>query len=200
MSFSRSFLKGFGLSEEQTQAIMEEHVAVTDALKQQLEAYKSDAEKLPEVQKKLDALNGAEDYKAMYEKEHEQFETYKADVQAKEEHAELEKALRQLARDAGLSENGIGKVAKYTDYSALKLNKDGSLANADRLRETIRAEWPEHIVTERTEHEKIATPPEVKTGSKLSREEIFRRDDKGRYVLSTEERQKAIAENPQAFQ
>lgn len=200
MSFTRSFLKASGLSDEQIQAIMEEHVAVTDALKKQLEQFRADAEKLPEVQKKLDALNGAEDYRAMYEKEHEEFETYKADVQAKEERAGLEKALRQLAKDAGLSENGIGKVVKYTDYSALKLNKDGTLTNADRLRESIRAEWPEHIVTERTEHEKIATPPEVKGGSKLTREEIFRRDDKGRYVLSTEERQKAIAENPQAFQ
>lgn len=200
MPFSREFLKNNGLTEDQVTAIMQEHVEVVNALKQRLDSYKADAEKLPEVQKRLDALNGNEDYKAKYEQEHNEFEKYKADVKAREDHLELEKALRQLAKDAGLSENGIAKVVKYTDYSDLHLNKDGSISNADKLRDNIRAEWSEHIVTERTEHEKIATPPEVKGGAKLTRDDIFRRDERGRYVLTTEERQKAIAENPQAFQ
>ena len=41
--------------------------------------------------------------------------------------------------------------------------------------------------------------PAVSGGKKLSKDDIFRKDDRGRYVMGTAERQRAIAENLDAF-
>lgn len=199
MSFSRSFLKASGLSDEQIQAIMEEHIAVTNALKEQLEAKKADAEKLSAVQKELDELKGGEDYKTKYQEEHEAFEKYKADVKAEAELGNIKEAYRKILAEEKISSKWIDPIIRMEDFTSMKLGKDGSLADADKLRQMIKEKYPEYIVTERTEHEKVATPPKAKGGSDLTREDIFKRDEHGRYVLSTEERQKAIAENPQVF-
>ena len=34
----------------------------------------------------------------------------------------------------------------------------------------------------------------------MTKEDIYKKDEKGRYILSTAERQKAIRENPEAFE
>lgn len=199
MSFSRSFLKATGLSDEQIQAVMEEHTNVTDALKQRLESYKADAEKLPDVQKKLEAYKDNEDYKAKFEKEHNAFEKYRAEVKAEADLGKTKDAYRRMLADEKISNKWVEPIVRMEDFSGMTLDENGNLADADKLRQMIREKYPEYIATERTEHEKIATPPEVKGGAKLTRDDIFKRDERGRYVLSTEERQKAIAENPQAF-
>lgn len=199
MSFTRSFLKATGLSDEQIQAVMEEHSAVTEALKQQRDGYKADAEKLPDVLKKLDAYKDNEDYKAKYEKEHNSFEKYKADVKAEADLGKTKDAYRKMLAEEKISNRWVEPIIRMEDFSGMTLDENGNLSNADQLRKAIREKYPEYIVTERTEHEKIATPPEVKGGAKLTRDDIFKRDERGHYVLSTEERQKAIAENPQAF-
>lgn len=199
MPFTRPFLKATGLTDEQIQAVMEEHIAVTEALKQQRDGYKADAEKLPQVQQKLDELKGIEDYKAKYEKEHSAFEKYKADVQAEANLGKVKEAYKSILADEKISPRWVDPIIRMEDFSSMTLDEKGNLADADKLRQMVREKYPEYIATERTEHEKIATPPEVKGGAKLTRDDIFRRDERGHYVLSTEERQKAIAENPQAF-
>lgn len=199
MSFTRSFLKATGLSDEQIQAVMEEHSAVTEALKQQRDGYKADAEKLPEIQKKLEELKSNEDYRVKYEKEHNSFEKYKADVKAEADLGKTKDAYRKMLAEEKISNRWVEPIIRMEDFSGMTLDENGNLSNADQLRKAIREKYPEYIVTERTEHEKIATPPEVKGGAKLTRDDIFKRDERGRYILSTEERQKAIAENPQAF-
>lgn len=199
MSFTRSFLKATGLTDEQITAVMDSHAEVVDALKSQRDGYKADAEKLPEVQKQLDALKGAEEYKAKYEKEHDSFEKYKAKILADAESAKVRDAYRKLLTDEKVSEKRLDAVLRLTDFSGMKLAEDGTLEDADKLRKGIRDEWSDYIVTEKTIRENVATPPVNQGGGKITRDDIFKRDEHGRYVLSTEERQKAIAENPQAF-
>lgn len=199
MSFTRSFLKATGLTDEQISAVMDAHSEVVDALKSQRDGYKADAEKLPEIQQQLDALKGAEEYKGKYEKEHESFERYKAKVQADAEAAKVQAAYRKLLTDEKVSEKRLDAVIRLTDFSGMKLKEDGTLEDADKLRKGIRDDWGDYIVTEKTIRENVATPLLNQGGGKMTRDDIFKRDDHGRYVLSTEERQKAIAENPQAF-
>lgn len=198
MSFSRSFLKASGLSDEQVQAVMEEHNAVVEALKQQRDGFKADAEKLSAVQKELDDLKGGEDYKSKYQEEHDAFEKYKADVKAEADLSKVKDAYRKVLTDEKISPKWLDPIIRMEDFSGMKLDKDGNLANNEQLRKMIHDKYPEYIATERTEREKVATPPS-NGGAKLTREDIFKRDEHGRYILSTEERQKAIAENPQAF-
>ena len=199
MSFTRSFLKASGLSDEQITAVMEEHSAVVEALKQQRDGYKADAEKLPEVQKQLDAMKGGEDYKAKYEDLQKDFDGYKAKVQAEAELNAKKAAYRKMLAEEKVSDKRLDAVLRLTDFDKMKLDKDGALADPEKLREAIREDWADYIVTTRTEHEQVATPPTGQGGGKMTRDDIFRRDDHGRYVHTTEERQKLIAENPQAF-
>lgn len=199
MSFTRTFLKTMSLTDEQISAIMEEHVAVTDALKKQRDDYKAEADKLPGIQKQLDALKSGEDYKAKYEAEHKALEEYKAQVKADADLAKIKDAYRELLKEEKISEKRLDAVIRLTDFSNMKLDKDGHLENADQLRESIKNEWSDYITTTRTERENVATPPGNTGSGKMTREDIFKKDEHGRYVLTTEERQKAIAENPQAF-
>lgn len=170
MGFSRSFLKTMGLTDEQIGAIMEEHTAVTDALKQQRDQYKADADKLPDIQKQLDEVKGGEDFKAKYDKEHEAFEAYKAQITREAEEAKVKAAYRKLLADEKVSEKRLDTVLKVTDISGMKLDKDGNLANADKLREAIKQDWGDFIVKTEQRVPKIDTPPQQDNGGKgLSR-------------------------------
>jgi hypothetical protein len=52
------------------------------------------------------------------------------------------------------------------------------------------------VTTTTTTGAKTSTPPANSGSAKLTKEDIYKKDDKGRYIMSTSERQKALAENP----
>ena len=119
MSLTRSFLKSMSLTDEQISAIMDEHVAVTDRMKNEIEQYKAAANQLPEVQKELDDLKGGEDYRAKYDAEHQAFEDYKAKVAAEANEASVKAAYRKLLADERISEKRLDSVMKVTDFSGM---------------------------------------------------------------------------------
>lgn len=96
MALTRKLLKGMGLTEEQVDTIIEAHTDTVDGLKADVAKYKADAEKLPSVQQELDDLREKGDggYKAKYEDEHSAYESYKADIAAREAKAAKENAVR----------------------------------------------------------------------------------------------------------
>ena len=192
-------MKATGLTDEQISAVMDAHTEVVDALKAQRDGFKADAEKLPEVQKQLDEMKGGENYREKFEKEHEAFENFKAKAKADADLANVKTAYRKLLADEKVSEKRLDAVMRLTDFGGMTLKEDGTLDDAEKLRKAIRDEWSDYIVTEKTLRENVATPPVGAGGGKMTRDDIFKRDEHGRYVLTTEERQKAIAENPQAF-
>ena len=61
----------------------------------------------------------------------------------------------------------------------------------------VREEWAEYVTTTTTTGAKTSTPPANNGGAKLTKAEIYEKDEHGRYKLSTAERQKALAENPE---
>ena len=203
MSLTRKMLKAMGIEDEKIDQIIEAHTETVDALKEQRDSYKADAEKLPEVQKELDGLKAAGDdgYKEKYEAEHTAFEQYKADQTAKETRAAKESAYRKMLKAAGVSEKRIDTVMRASGpiIDGLELAEDGKAKDADKLTEGIKAEWADFIPTTTTQGAPTANPPAVSGGKKLSKDDIFRKDDRGRYVMGTAERQRAIAENLDAF-
>ena len=56
MALTRKYLKSIGLTEDQIEGIVEEHIATVNDLKETANKYKADADKLPTVQKELDDL------------------------------------------------------------------------------------------------------------------------------------------------
>ena len=211
MAISRSFLKGMGLTDEQVSAIVEAHAETVDALKAQRDAYKEDADKLKDVQKKLDEAlaNNSGDWQRKYEelkteydefkatKEEElskvqnEFDTYKNAQTEKETMAQKREAYKKLLSDAGVSDKRADTILKVTDLSVVEFNKDMSVRNADKLIEGIKSEWAEFISVGGTQGAKVENPP-ANTGGGMTKEAIFAITDRA-------ERRKAIAENLNLF-
>ena len=134
MAFTRNFLKALGLTDEQVGTIIEEHTSVTDALKKQRDDAKADADKykaaadrLPEVEKELETFKNGEDFKAKYDKEHQDFEDYKATIEKNETLAKKKAAYRQLLIDQQINEKRLDAVLRTTDFEKITLDKDGKL-------------------------------------------------------------------------
>ena len=191
MGFSRSFLKATGLSDEQITAVIEEHTAVTDALKKERDGFKEQASKAADLQRQLDGLKGGEDYKQKYEDEHRAFEDFKKQTAKEAETAKVKAAYRKLLAEEGISEKRLDSILKVTDLSGMRLDKDGELENADELKKAIDNEWSEFKTTVTEKGAQVEKPPQ--TGKPMkTRAEILA-------IKDTSERQKAIAENLQLF-
>ena len=199
MSLTRKMLKAMGIEEEKIDQIIEAHSETVDSLKADRDSYKEDAEKLKDVQKELDDLKakGDDGWKEKHDALKAEFDQYKNDVQAKETKAAKEAAYRAILKDANLSEKGIEKAIKYAEWDKIELDEDGKLKGANDHIKAVRDEWAEYVTTTTTTGAKTSTPPANTGGTKLTKAEIYARDEHGRYKLSTAERQKALAENPE---
>ena len=199
MSLTRKMLKAMGIEEEKIDQIIEAHSETVDSLKADRDSYKEDAEKLKDVQKELDDLKakGDDGWKEKHDALKAEFDQYKNDVQAKETKAAKEAAYRAVLKDANLSEKGIEKAIKYAEWDKIELGEDGKLKGANDHIKAVREEWAEYVTTTTTTGAKTSTPPVNNGGAKLTKAEIYAKDEHGRYKLSTAERQKALAENPE---
>lgn len=198
MSLTRKMLKAMGIEDEKIDQIIEAHSETVDSLKADRDSYKEDAEKLKDVQKELDDLKakGDDGWKEKHDRLKEEFDQYKNDVQEKETKAAKEAAYRAILKDANLSEKGIEKAIKYAEWDKIELDADGKLKGANDHIKAVREEWAEYVTTTTTTGAKTSTPPANNGGAKLTKAEIYAKDEHGRYKLSTAERQKALAENP----
>lgn len=166
MALTRKMLKSMGLTDEQVDTIIEAHTETVDGLKTDLKKYEGDAKKLPDVQKELDDLKAAGDggYKEKYEKEHSDFEKYKADQVAKETKQAKEKAYTELLKAAGVSEKRIPSVLKVTDLNSVELDGD-KVKDADKITESVKTEWADFIETSNTSGANTTTPPANNPGT-----------------------------------
>ena len=160
MALTRKLLKGMGLTEEQVDTIIEAHTDTVDGLKEDINKYKGNAEKLPAVQKELDELKGAGDggFKKKYEDEHKAFEDFKAAQTAKETKQTKEKAYAEFLKSVGVSEKRIPSIIKVTDLNAVELEGD-KVKGAETLAETVKTEWADFIETSNTNGVNTTNPP-----------------------------------------
>ena len=195
MSLTRKFLAALGIEEDKANEIINAHTEVTEALKNERDSYKEDAEKLPSVQKELDEIKaaGANDkYKVKYDALKEEFEQYKADIEAQATYAVKADAYKALLKQAGVAEKRIDAVLRVSDIDSLKIDADGKIEGADSLLDGIKTEWADFIPAENA-GQKVDTGGSLQ-GAKgtLSVDEIMAIEDDA-------ERQNAIAENHELF-
>lgn len=190
MAFTRNWLKSLGLTDEQVGAIVEEHTAVTDGFKETLKKAKEEADtakaeaaKIPDLQKELDEYRKGDDFKAKYEKEHQDFEDFKAELTKKEEAEKVKTAYSKLLADEQIKADRIDFVVKHTDLSTMKLDKDGNLEDAESLKKTIGEDWGIFKATVKEKKQTVATPPASGTaGTGVSRaKEIAQKYQQERY-------------------
>ena len=165
MALTRRMLKAMGISDEQVDEIIAAHSETVDALKEQRDQYKADAEKLPEIQKQLDKANsdleaaGKDAYKVKYEALKEEYEGYKREQTEKETRSAKERAYRELLKAAGVTEKRIDSVIRVSDLDGVELDDKGAIKDADKLTESIKTEWADFIQTTTTQGAQTATPP-----------------------------------------
>lgn len=203
MAFTRKFLSALGIDADKVDEIINAHIEVVDGLKEERDSFKADAEKLADVQKKLDKANeklakqgeGETVLKEDFDKLQKEYDDYKADITAKETKRTKEHAVREFYKGVGVSEKRLDSVMKVTNLDDFELDKDGKIKDAEKQTEKAKTEWADFISTTTERGANTATPPTNNGGSKMTKADIYKKDDKGRYILSTEERQKALIEN-----
>ena len=199
MAMTRKSLKAMGLSDEQIDSIIEMHTETVDGLKEKLKTAEDKANKLDDVQKELDGLkaNSGDDYKAKYEAEKKAFADYKADQMAKETKAAKEAAVKAYFESKNITGANLAIAMRGARDEIAGIELDGtSIKDTTALDALVSGEYSGLVVTTTRQGAATATPPVNTGGSKLTRADIYAKDEHGRYKLSASERQKALAENP----
>lgn len=199
MALTRKLLKGMGLTDEQVDTIIEAHTDTVDGLKADVSKYKTDAEKLPGVQKELDDLKakGDDGWKEKHDKLKVEFDKYKGDIEANETKANKEKAVRAFYESKGITGKNleIAMRGSRAEIDGIELD-GGKIKDASTLDALVKGDFSGLVATTTKKGADTANPPANNGGDKLTKADIYKKDDKGRYVMSTAERQKALAENP----
>jgi len=164
MALTRKFLAALGIEEGKIESIIDAHTETVDALKKERDGYKAEAEKLPKVQEDLKKAQAAAKDSGEYDKLKKEFDDYKADVANKELLAKKTAALKEIAKDAGLSEAGIAKALKYHDFSKLELDEKDGIRDKSAVIKGLKEEWPEYIQTTRTKGANTPNPPTQENG------------------------------------
>ena len=200
MAMTRKALKAMGLTDEQIDSIIEMHTETVDGLKDKLKTAEEKANKLDDVQKELDGLkaNSGDDWKSKYEKEHNDFETYKKGVTEKETKAAKEKAVKAYFEGKNITGANLDIAMRgcRDEIGAIELDGD-KIKDTAALDALVNGTFAGLVVTKTVQGAQTANPPAYNGGSKLTRADIYAKDEHGRYKMSTAERQKALAENPE---
>ena len=204
MAFSvkqiKALLSEKGMPVENLDAAAEEicsrHTADLDSIKEQRDTYKADSEKLANVQKELDSIKN-DPYEVKYTAIKDEFEKFKQAQTAKETKAAKETAYRSMLKELGVSEKRLDAILRVTNLDDVTLEKDGTLKDANKLRESAKNEWSDFIQTTTEKGAETVMPPTNTGNGKMSMQDIYKKDDHGHYLLNAEQRQRAIADNLQ---
>ena len=197
MAFTREFIRktakecGLDIPKEFENALVDEHLSARDTY---AEAQVKDA-----LEKNKPAeppkIKDTDEYKALKK----EFEDYKAEVSGKEAKAAKERAARAFFESRGITGKRLDIAMRGSGAEIAALELDGDkIKDASALEALVKDTYAGLVAKTETRGAQTATPP-TNTGKPMTRDEIYRKDDKGRYVLSTAERQKAIAENHETF-
>lgn len=193
MALTNAMLKAMGIEQEQRDQIMTAHQEVLEAIKAERDELRDTAAKVPTLEQQIEDLKAAqptEDWQAKYDELKQEFDGYKAKVEAEQAEAEKARLYRSMLREAGVDEKRLDSIMKVTDLSGIGV-QDGVIADQDSVRKAIAEEWGDFIAHTNTQGAKVEEPP-TSTGAKMTRDEIMA-------IKDTSARQKAIAENIDQF-
>lgn len=177
MALTRRSLKAMGNEDEKIDESIAANAETVDALKEQRDNYKAQADELTKVQQKLDEANetikanGSDAWKVKYDAIKEEYENYKSDISAKETARAKQAAYREVLKAAGVSEKRIDSIIRVSDIDSVELDESGKIKEAEKLTESIKNEWADFIVSTNTQGANTATPPTTSKKS-FSREDI----------------------------
>lgn len=120
----------------------------------------TEIDKLKEqVQNAEDNVTTAEKWKKKFEEESKKFSEYKAEQDAKATESAKKKAYNDLLKEVGVADKWLTRASRGVSFAEIELDDSGKIKDADKLKETIKTEWGDCIVTEETKGAETATPP-----------------------------------------
>jgi hypothetical protein len=182
--------------------IIEGHTTSIEALREERDTYKAQAQKAEDLQKQLekaqkDLKDATSDeaenkYKTKYEMLKEEYKEYKKGIEEKATKDSKSKAYKELLKEAGISDKRIESVLKVSDIDSIEFDDDGNIKNKDELLNGIKEEWSDFIQTADVQGANTDNPPANTGGQTMTKEDIMK-------IKDTSERQKAIKENIELF-
>lgn len=170
MALTRKMLRAMGIDDDKADEIIEAHAETVDALKAKAQEAGDGAGKAEELAKQVEQLKkeleeaqkagDPDGLKAKYDKEHEAFEDYKAQVAAKDADRTKRSLYRKLLTDAGVDPKRVDAVLRVSDLSKVEV-KDGAIQGADELEKGIKSDWADFIPATSTQGAEPATPPKA---------------------------------------
>jgi len=199
MAFTRKFLEAMGIEEKQVEEIMASHLEVVNALKEQRDGYKTDADKLEKVQKELDDLkakpeNNNEEIEKLqkkYDDLDKEYKEYKSGVEAKESKAKKEEAKRKILQDAGVSDKYLDLIMKASadDTDSIEFDEEGKVKDADNKKASYVKTYADFIEKKETGGIHTDNPPASGGGTppKSRASELFKQHSEQMYGKAKEE-------------
>ncbi len=180
---TRKFLASKGLEADAIEDIIQAHTETVNALKDKLdglEELKAENARLKDVEAENDNLKKevAKNSDKDYDKLKAEFDDYKRAIENKEVRAKKEGAYKDILKDAGIPERHFAKILKYSDVDGVEFDEDGKIKGADKILESIKEEWSDHIESTQKKGATTTKPPKNTAGGKsLNKDEIMKITD-----------------------
>lgn len=152
--------------------VMDGHINSINALREErdnykadAEKYRADAEKLPKVQKELDDEKAKNEQfqtiKDQYETEHKNFSDYKAQIAAEKVKEKKTSLYKNLLKECDVGEKQIQNIIDVSGsvIDGIKLDKDGNIEDADNIKKQITEKWSGFIMHENQRGADVDNPP-----------------------------------------
>lgn len=194
MSLSRKMLKAMGIEEEKIDQIIDAHTETVDGLKADLNKYKADAEKLPNVQRELDDLKAAGDdgWKEKHDAVKKEFDDYKAEIAAKETKATKEKAVKAYFESKNIEGANLNLAMRSCGAEVDAVELDGDKIKDTKALDALISGDFASLVTKPGVRVDMGARLNNNGGKAVTKEDIIA-------IKDGTARRKAMMENPELF-
>lgn len=146
MALTRNFLKSMGLTDEQVNAIIENHTETIEGLKSERDAYKLKADRADELDQQLTAANEKLANSGDAARVQQEFDDYKAAVEAEKNTAKKQTAMRALLKDSvGIKrEKALDLIMAAEKLDGYELGENDQFKDADNIIKAMKekhADW-----------------------------------------------------------
>lgn len=192
MAFTREFIRktakesGVEIPKELEDALINEHLSARDIF--------AEGKVKTALEENAPAPQNVKDTKE-YKELKKSFDDYKAEQEGKEASAAKKAAALAYYKSKGITDKAldIAMRGSAAEVEALELD-GGKIKDTKPLDDLITGVFSGLVGKTEVFGAGTANPP-AGNGSTMTRADIYKKDDNGRYVLSASERQKALIEN-----
>ena len=160
MSLTRNFLKSMGLTDEQVNAIIENHAETVDALKAERDRYKGEAARVEELTAQLTDANDKLSKSGDAAKVQAEFDAYKDTIAREKIMAAKQKAMDALLKRAGVQRDSFrAQLLKGWDMDKVELDDKNDVKDAETLEASVKQDFADFISTTSTTGTPKTEPP-----------------------------------------